>query len=89
MYRSLLFVCLLHLILFGTPFDEQKYTTVLKAAALEPDLKQLPDGDSTEIGEKGITLSGGQKQRVSIARALYANKDLCIYSESRCGLHSS
>lgn len=36
-----------------------------------PDLRILPAGDKTEIGEKGVNLSGGQKQRVSLARAVY------------------
>lgn len=31
----------------------------------------LPQGDATEIGERGITVSGGQKQRLNIARAIY------------------
>ena len=39
-------------ILFGKEFDPHLYQKVIKACALEPDLKQLPGGDSTEIGEK-------------------------------------
>lgn len=45
------------------------------------DLSQLPAGDETEIGDKGINLSGGQKQRVSIARAAYANADVYILDD--------
>jgi ATP-binding cassette subfamily C (CFTR/MRP) protein 1 len=40
------------------------YRTVIRACALEDDLKQLPDGDMSKLGSKGITLSGGQKQRL-------------------------
>ena len=39
-------------ILFGKPFDEERYDTVLSACALLPDLEVLPAGDETEIGEK-------------------------------------
>lgn len=39
-------------ILFGTPFDPERYETVLDACALKPDLATLPAGDQTEIGEK-------------------------------------
>ena len=41
----------------------------------------LEGGDLTEIGEKGINLSGGQKARLSIARALYANKDIVFMDD--------
>lgn len=50
-------------ILFGLPYDEERYNKVLYMAALTRDLEILEYGDSTEVGEKGISLSGGQKQR--------------------------
>ncbi|WVQ95135.1 hypothetical protein IAU59_002229 [Kwoniella sp. CBS 9459] len=63
-------------ILFGQPWDEERYWNAVRDASLEPDLELLEDGDGTEIGEKGINLSGGQKQRVNIARAIYYNAEI-------------
>ena len=39
-------------ILFGKPYEDNKYDAVLEACALKPDLEILPGGDQTEIGEK-------------------------------------
>ncbi|CAG8496995.1 12244_t:CDS:2 [Dentiscutata heterogama] len=68
-------------IIFGLPFDEEKYRQVVKDCCLEPDLKVLPAGDMTEIGEKGINLSGGQKQRVNIARSVYYDADIVLLDD--------
>jgi ABC-type multidrug transport system fused ATPase/permease subunit len=54
-------------ILFGLPYNAERYKKALYQCALIKDLTILPDGDRTEIGEKGISLSGGQKQRYSFA----------------------
>ncbi|KAJ7321461.1 Multidrug resistance-associated protein 7 [Desmophyllum pertusum] len=68
-------------ILFGKPFDVEKYNAVIYACALVEDLQILPAGDETEIGENGVTLSGGQKARVALARAVYQDKEIYLLDD--------
>ncbi|XP_075225132.1 ATP-binding cassette sub-family C member 5-like isoform X2 [Lycorma delicatula] len=63
-------------VLFGEPFDKKNYYRAISCCSLNNDINELPGGDDTEIGERGINISGGQKQRVSLARALYADRDI-------------
>jgi ATP-binding cassette subfamily C (CFTR/MRP) protein 1 len=68
-------------ILFGHHFDPEFYERTIKACALVEDLAVLPDGDRTEVGEKGISLSGGQKARLQLARAVYARADVYLLDD--------
>lgn len=68
-------------ILFFNEYDEKQYQKVVKICQLEPDLEMLEAGDNTEIGEKGINLSGGQKARVSLARSIYADRDIYLLDD--------
>ncbi|KAK0080934.1 hypothetical protein PV325_013074 [Microctonus aethiopoides] len=68
-------------ILFGKAYDRNKYKSVLNACALTDDLMNLPKKDLTGIGEAGNTLSGGQKTRISLARAVYADKNIYLLDD--------
>ena len=68
-------------ILFGKEYNEAVYNHVLDICQLRPDIRILPGGDLTEIGERGINLSGGQKQRICIARAVYSNSDIYLIDD--------
>ena len=67
-------------------YDDRWYNTILEACALDEDLRQLPLGDQTQIGSKGIALSGGQSQRLALARAAYSRHELCILDDVLSGL---
>ena len=68
-------------IVFGHRFDPEFYHRTVHACALLEDFESLPDGDDTQVGEKGISLSGGQKARVTLARAVYARSDIYILDD--------
>ncbi|KAF2112460.1 ABC multidrug transporter-like protein [Lophiotrema nucula] len=68
-------------IVFGREYKRTWYNKVIDACALRPDLEMLPNGDQTEIGERGITVSGGQKQRLNIARAIYFDADIVLMDD--------
>ncbi|KAK5096308.1 ATP-binding cassette glutathione S-conjugate transporter ycf1, partial [Cryomyces antarcticus] len=68
-------------IVFGYRWDPHFYDRTVKACALIEDFASLPDGDQTEVGERGISLSGGQKARLTLARAVYARADIYLLDD--------
>ncbi|GAB1310178.1 ATP-binding cassette transporter protein [Madurella fahalii] len=68
-------------ILFGLPYDEERYRKTVEVCALKKDLEMLTDGESTEIGANGINLSGGQKWRVTLARAIYSRAGILVLDD--------
>ena len=68
-------------IVFGHRWDATFYDRTIKACALTEDFSILPDGDQTEVGERGISLSGGQKARLTLARAVYARADIYVFDD--------
>ncbi|KAJ8713562.1 hypothetical protein PYW07_013932 [Mythimna separata] len=68
-------------ILFGLPYDRIRYKKVIRACALVRDFELLPHGDSTLVGERGISLSGGQRARIGLARACYRQADIYLLDD--------
>lgn len=52
-----------------TEIDNAWYLAVIRACVLEHDIARLPLGDSSLVGNRGLTLSGGQKQRIVSVKA--------------------
>ena len=68
-------------VLFGNKFNKRRYVKTIEACQLEADLKLMPAGDRSEIGERGVTLSGGQKARLSLARAVYHKSEIILMDD--------
>ena len=68
---------------FANPtYSDERVEEVTKLCGLYNDIKSMPDGIDTIIGERGVSLSGGQKQRIAMSRALIMNPDILILDDS-------
>ncbi|MDD5935307.1 MAG: ABC transporter ATP-binding protein [Clostridiales bacterium] len=56
-------------------------TQVLKDVCFKEDMKSMPDGIQTMVGNHGVRLSGGQQARIALARALYHKADLLVLDD--------
>ncbi|KAI1761798.1 P-loop containing nucleoside triphosphate hydrolase protein [Hypoxylon sp. FL1150] len=68
-------------ILFGLPYDKDRYSKTVEVCALTKDMEMFSDGENTEVGANGINLSGGQKWRITLARAIYSRAGILVLDD--------
>ncbi|MGI4955594.1 MAG: ABC transporter transmembrane domain-containing protein [Janthinobacterium lividum] len=71
---------------YGRPGASDAEVEAAASAASAEFVRQLPEGFSTFLGERGVRLSGGQRQRVAIARAVLRDAPLLLLDEATSAL---
>lgn len=68
-------------IVMGNPYIKEKYNQAIQCCDLQKDLNGMTNNDDTDTGIRGNALSGGQRLRISLARAVYASKDIYLIDD--------
>ena len=77
-------------ILCGKPdASEDELIQAARAAHIWEEIRQMPQGLDTPLGERGVNLSGGQRQRVAIARAFLRKAPILLLDEATSSLDSA
>jgi len=68
---------------------DEEIWEVLRMAQIEKDIRALPEGLDSTIGENGVKVSGGQRQRLAIARVLLKKNKILVFDEATSALDNT
>lgn len=61
--------------------NNEDISSVLKDVCFDTDLKMMPQGEDTLVGNSGVKLSGGQQARIALARTLLNKNKIIILDD--------
>jgi len=61
--------------------NDKDISSVLKDVCFDTDLKMMPQGENTLVGNSGVKLSGGQQARIALARTLLNKNKIIILDD--------
>jgi ATP-binding cassette subfamily C protein len=66
--------------------SDEELWQILRLAAADQFVAELPDSLDTVVGDRGVRLSGGERQRLALARALLRHPSLLLLDEATSAL---
>jgi ATP-binding cassette subfamily B protein len=64
-----------------SPEASERAHRAAEEARIADEIRELPDGFDTVVGERGVQLSGGQKQRTALAAAFVSEPDILVLDD--------
>ena len=75
-----------NILLGNKDISEERINEIISLVCLDEDIKNMPNGINTIIGDNGTTLSGGQEQKVALARIFVKDYSIIILDEATSAL---
>lgn len=72
--------------LYNEEVSKKLVNNIITLVCLENDIKNMPNGINTIIGDNGISLSGGQAQKIALARIFVKKYSIIILDEPTSAL---